>query len=326
MNKISRRDFLKYCSLAAGALCINLGDLKRLEAALETQKPTVVWLHGSGCQGDSVSLLNRFQNSGPAKTIDDTLINGINLCYHTVVMTQAGEPAVLSAMKARREGSYVLVVEGGIPTRFNGGACSIWTSKDKEITYKDAVLDFAKGTQTILAVGTCAAFGGIPKSPPNPTGVMGMEELLVHEGIIGKTLINISGCPAHPDWIVGTIVKLILGDTVTLDGFNRPTFLYGENVHQECPRREGTPTHQGFATQFGQDRLCLMDLGCRGPDTFADCPNRRWNNGVNWCVDANGMCLGCVEPGFPAGGFYDPGSLNPLNPVRLLRALTRKNK
>ncbi len=326
MTTITRREFLKYCGFAAGTLVIGLNDLKRLEAAMETGKPTVVWLHGSGCQGDSISLLNRFQDSGPGKTIDDILINSINLGYHSVVMTPSGDPAVISARKIRREGSYILVVEGGIPTRFNGGACAVWSNNGQEVSYKDAVLDFAKGAQIILAVGTCAAYGGIPKSPPNPTGVMGMEELLVDQGIMGKTVINIPGCPAHPDWIVGTIVKLILKETITLDSFNRPTFLYGNNVHENCPRREGQPTHLGFATQFGQDRLCLMDLGCRGPDTSADCPNRRWNNGVNWCVDANGMCLGCVEPEFPSGGFYDPGSLKPFNLVRILRAISKKSK
>lgn len=321
MNKISRREFLKYCGLAAGALGLGMGDLKRLEAALSASGPSIVWLHGSGCQGDSISLLNRFAQNGPGTSIDDVLINYINLTYHAVVMTQAGEPAAVAAMKTRREGSYVLVVEGGIPTRFNGGCCSVWTYNGQDVTYKDAVLDFARGTSTILAVGTCASFGGIPKAPPNPTGIMGMEELLVHEGVKEKTVINITGCPAHPDWIVGTIVKLILGEPLPLDAFNRPQFLYGNNVHDNCPRREGEPTHVGFAEKFGEDYKCLMNIGCRGPDTFSDCPSRKWNNQRNWCVDSNGMCIGCVEPEFPGGSIYEVGTLRPYALSSLLRKL-----
>ena len=111
------------------------------------------------------------------------------------------------------------------------------------MTYLDAVLDFAQGTSVILAAGTCAAFGGIPKAPPNPTGIMGVKELLDSKGITGKTIVNIAGCPANPDWTVGTIVRLLLGQPLPLDAFNRPTEFYGKNVHENCPRNASAPTH-----------------------------------------------------------------------------------
>jgi NiFe hydrogenase small subunit HydA len=146
-------------------------------------------------------------------------------------------------------------------------------------------------------VGTCACYGGIPRSRANPTDVIGGQEAT------GLGVINIPGCPAHPDWTAWAVVQLLLGNTPTLDAFGRPTALYGGNVHDNCPRNPSIPGNTR-ATTFGQDYQCLEDLGCRGPTTFADCPQRRWNNGVNWCVDCNGMCLGCVEPGFPGGDFY----------------------
>jgi hydrogenase small subunit len=251
-------------------------------------------------------MLNRIAPGQPGSTIDDVLINAINLMYHSVVMSSAGEPAAVLAMKAKREGEYVLVIEGGIPTRFEGGACSLWSYQGQEVTMQVAVAELAQHTSVILAVGTCAAFGGIPKAPPNPTDVQSVSEFLANQSITGKTLINISGCPAHPDWTIGTIVKLLLAEPIELDAHLRPLAFYGMNVHEHCPRNESAPTHEGFATTFGQDLLCLEDLGCRGPDTFGGCPNHRWNNGVNWCVDCNGMCIGCTEPDFPGGAIYGP--------------------
>ena len=95
----------------------------------------------------------------------------------------------------------------------------------------------------------------------------------------------------------------------------RPVALFGNkdadpktmNVHENCPRNPHRPGNPGRASRFGQDFYCLEDLGCRGPNTYADCPLRKWNHGeqgpANWCVDSNGMCIGCVEPDFPGGSF-----------------------
>ena len=310
---VSRRDFMKYCTMAAGALGLSSFDLKRLDAALASQgAPTILWLHGSGCQGDSVSFLNLIQAGAPVgqRSADDVLVNTVNLAYHTVVMSSAGSQAVETLMQAKRKGGYVLVIEGGIPTAFGGHACKIYSQNGKDVTILQAVQELAAGAAAIVCVGTCACYGGIPQSGPNET------QVITGSQAAGKPTINIPGCPAHPVWIAWAVVQLVLGNPVTLDADGRPTALYGNKaedpdtlcVHQDpthgCPRRFGLPTHLGFATAFGQDGYCLEDLGCRGPSTFAPCPNMKWNNGVNWCVDANGMCIGCVEKGFPGGPFY----------------------
>ncbi len=316
--RITRRDFLKYCTASAAALGLTPAGLKQLQAALASGgAPTLIWLHGSGCQGDSISFLNLFANVEPVGdvTAGSVLIEHVNLAYHTVVMASAGQTAVDMARDAQQAGGYVLVLEGGVPTAFGGKACMIMTDGDKRITYHEAVLDLAADAAVVLCVGTCASFGGIPMSgkvagETNPTDVKSCPDV-VKGAYPEKLVINIAGCPAHPDWIAWAVVQLILGNDIQLDEYLRPVALYGNqtvdrttlNVHENCPRKEGKDSHVGFATTFGQDHYCLENLGCRGPVTFSDCPSRRWNKGengpVNWCVDANAVCIGCVQPNFP---------------------------
>jgi len=341
---VSRRDFLKFCGLSAAAVGLSTSELGLLEKALASPSgPSVIWLQGSGCTGCSVSFLNLFTggasvpsgpgsstkfkaflplvtrdwqhsepapNPGPdptpapspspgpsAGTAADVLINNINLVYHPNLMSLAGQDAVAQAEAAYNKGGYLLAVEGGIPTAFGGRACYAWTYNEQEVTFEQAVRTLADKAAGILCIGTCAAWGGIPAAPPNPTGVMGVKALT------GKDTINIPGCPTHPDWIVWAVVQLLLGKPIALDSFGRPTQFFGTTVHDQCPRNGLTK-----ATTIGVDNNCLMDLGCRGPATMANCPLQKWNNQVNWCVDANAPCIGCTEPGFPGTNpFYAPG-------------------
>ncbi len=293
---ITRRAFLQYCAACAGAIGLAPAGLQRLEAALASQgAPTILWLHGSGCQGDSVSFLNRIDLTAGTglQTVDDLLIHSVNLAFHTVVMSSAGETAVGMIKEAQQKGGYVLALEGGVPRAFGGYACRVWSQNGQRVTYEQAVTDLATNAQAILGIGTCAAFGGIPRAGSNPTDVVSVKEAT------GKSVINIPGCPTHPDWIAWAVVQLILGNPIPLDVYHRPTALYGRNVHEHCPR-----LNKGMATSFGQDNLCVLDLGCRGKTTSSDCPSRKWNNGVNWCVDGNGLCVGCTDPAFPGGAFY----------------------
>ena len=321
--KVSRRSFLKYCTASAAALGLGLSDLQRLEAALASSgAPTLVWLHGSGCQGDSISFLNLFSDDfalpGETLTLADVLITHVNLAYHTVMMASAAQTAVTMANQAQRKGSYVLVLEGCVPTAFEGRACIIATDGGKELTYQQAIVNLTDGAAAVVCVGTCSSFGGIPMSGPvesNPGQVISCPDF-VSSIEPGKLIINIPGCPAHPEWIAWVVVQLILGNTPALDSYRRPQALYGNkdvdshtmNIHENCPRNPNNGGDPNLATTFGQDHKCLENLGCRGPSTFSNCPSRKWHAGengpVNWCVDCNGMCLGCVEPDFPGGDFY----------------------
>lgn len=285
---ISRRDFLKYCGASAAAIGLSATDLGGLEKALaKSGAPTVIWLQGSGCTGCSVSLLNRISGSAPTSAAD-LLINSINLAYHPTLMASAGQLAADQARDAYDLGGYVLAVEGGVPTAFGGNACWAWNYNGVDVTFQEAVTGLASRAAAVLSIGTCAAWGGMAAAPPNPTAVRGVQ------AATGRPTINIAGCPPHPDSIVWVVVQLLLGRSIALDSHQRPLALYGQKVHDLCPRRD-----MGKARTFGQNNACLNPLGCRGPETEANCPAVLWNNRQNWCIGANAPCIGCTDPTFP---------------------------
>lgn len=291
--EVTRRDFLKYCGMSAGALGLSMFDLGLLNNALAADgAPSVIWLQGSSCNGCSISLLNRISDTAP-KTVDDLLLNSIDLIFHPNVMGPAGSEAV-EAIRATK--SYILVLEGGVPTVYDGMACKVWSENGVDVSYAEAIKSLAPGAIKIICVGQCACFGGIPASGNNPTQIVSASSYT------GLETINIAGCPAHPDWIVGTIAQLLIGNSVPLDEFGRPTSIFGETVHSNCPR-----LGKEKATTFAETGKCMMDLGCRGPFTYAPCPYMKWNNGVSWCINANGPCIGCTDPSYPtAEAFYSP--------------------
>jgi hydrogenase small subunit len=293
---VTRRDFLKYAAASAAALGLSRVQLTRLETALAAaSRPPVIWLSGQACTGCSVSLLNAVN-----PTIDQVLLNTISLNYHSTVMAAAGDLAVMAARSTSQAGGYILVVEGAIPTASNGRYCYVWDDGGSAVTMADAVSSLAASAQYVVAVGTCASFGGIP-------AVYGSSGAKDVGAFLGRPVINLPGCPAHPDWIIGSLVQVLTGPMPALDSYNRPTTFYKSQViHDRCPRRE---TEE--ASRFGQDGRCLEEIGCKGPHAHADCDTRKWNNGQNWCIGANGLCVACTEPDFPAfplhsGGEYAP--------------------
>ncbi len=263
-----------------------LGKLEHALAAEEAALPKVIWLNGSNCSGCTVSLANLFSESGPTD-IADLLFNTIDLAFHPTLMAASGDLAV-QQLKDTAQGSYILAIDGGIPTAFDGNTCILWSDGGKEVTALEAVEMLAPNAAAVLSIGTCASYGGIPAAAPNPTGVVSVSEL------VGSKTINIPGCPTHPDWIVWTVAHLLAGETPQLDELNRPAALYATEIHQTCPRRG-----QEKAQTFGIEQQCLMSLGCKGPETKSDCPSRKWNNGTNWCIGAGGLCIGCTESDFP---------------------------
>lgn len=287
---VTRRQFLKICGASAAALGLSTTDLGLLKKALANPNgPSVIWLQGAGCTGCSESFLNWITSSGsPVQTAATVLTDSINLVYHPNLMALAGQSAVEMAEAAYTAGGYFLAVEGGVPTKFAGNTCWAWSYNGEDVTFQQAVLDLASHAAGILCVGTCASWGGMAAAPPNPTAVKGVG------AITGKGTINIAGCPPHPEWMVWVIAQLMLGKTIALDSYARPKAIFSRTVHDQCPRRE---TEE--ANTFGQDRRCLEELGCRGPETRANCPVQLWNNGSNWCCDANALCIGCTEPQFP---------------------------
>lgn len=292
--KVSRRDFLKYCGMTATVLGLSAHDLLGLKEALANPNgPTVLWLQGAGCTGCSISFLNRISTTAPT-TAGDLLVNSINLAYHPNLSALTGDAVVNVINQAYAKGNYVLIVEGAVPTAFNGAACFAWSYKGVDKTFKDAVTMLASKAAKIVSVGSCAAFGGIPASGGNPTQVVSVATAT------SKPTINIPGCPPHPDWIVWAVAQILLNKSVALDSVGRPTALFGLKLHENCPRKE-----QDEVNRFGLSSGCLKPLGCKGPETKSNCSTLKWHNGVNWCVGAGAPCIGCTEPTFPiATPFY----------------------
>lgn len=295
MKAIDRRLFLRYAIQSAAALGLEgsvLGRLQRAYAA-GSELPTVLWLAGGSCTGCTVSLANRVASSHPVD-VGDLLINTIDLKFHSTLMGAAGQQAVDVLLDAS-QGPYVLAVEGSVPTAFDGHACVVWSDRGQDVTMAEAVSLLAPGAAALLAIGTCASHGGVSSAFPNPAGGRSLA------AFTGRPVINIPGCPVHPDWVVWTIAQLLAGVTPALDGEGRPRELYARSVHDRCPRKG-----KGEARTFGVEGLCLKGLGCKGPETRADCPTRLWNGGTSWCVGANAECIGCTSAKFPDGwdSFY----------------------
>ncbi|RLC17225.1 MAG: iron hydrogenase [Deltaproteobacteria bacterium] len=301
---ISRRGFLKTITGTAAGIgmsqVFNPALVSALEKALEHHP--VLWIQGQGCTGCSVSLLNSVDPS-----IADVLLKVISLQFHPTIMASEGKTALENLYKIAEEykGKFSLAVEGAIPMAAGGKYCIVGELDHKEITMADMVKDLGNKAGSVLAVGTCAAYGGIPAAEGNVTGATGVMEFFKYYGI--KTpVVNIPGCPPHPDWIVGSIAHLLTKGLPELDSDGRPTIFFGENIHDNCPHLDEYDAGE-MSEKLSDAKGCRMDLGCKGPDTYADCYKRKWNSGMNWCVD-NAVCIGCVEPGFPDGSspFYEP--------------------
>lgn len=268
-----------------------------------TEELPVIWLQGAGCTGCSVSVLNTVSPSIKNVLIDEVIPGKhVNLRFQATVMAGGGDTVieVLEETNQQKKGSYVLVVEGAIPTRADGAYGSIGEDKDgKPVSIASRVEALGRDALAVIALGTCASWGGIPAANPNPSQCISVMQLFKAENV-NTPLINIPGCPPHPDWFVGTVASVLLnglpknGD---LDELNRPKAFYSQLIHENCPRR-AYYDEKKFAKKLS-DPGCLNELGCKGPVTHADCATRMWNNGVNWCVACGGLCIGCAAFGFP---------------------------
>lgn len=276
----------------------------------DTKEYPAVWLQAAGCTGCSVSVLNATNPAIENLLIDEVLPGKhINLRFHPTIMAGSGAPVieVMEATSRHEKGGYILIVEGAIPTAKNGIHGVVGERNGKPVTMLSRVEELAKDALVIIALGTCAAFGGIPAAHPNPTQCAGMTDILQTRGI-NIPIVSIPGCPPHPTWFVGTVASILLsglpkpGD---LDEYGRPKAFYGQLIHENCPRRAYYDEAK-FAKKF-TDGGCLYELGCKGPVTYSDCPLRLWNNGVNWCIGNGSPCIGCTEPGFPdeVSPFYE---------------------
>jgi hydrogenase small subunit len=295
---VSRRALLQYCSYLTALMALPPGVAPAMaEALAKTRRQSVIWLSFQECTGCTESLARSFN-----PTLEDLIFNLISLDYHHTLQAASGaaaEEARLTAMK-ENAGKYIVIVDGSVPTG-NEGYSTI-----AGVSNLQMLQETVEHAAAVIAVGTCAAFGGIPHAKPNPTGAVAISEL-----VKDKPVINISGCPPIPEAMTGTIAHLLsFGAPPELDHLNRPIAFFGETIHSRCYRR---PFYdQGkFADSFddkgARKGWCLYKVGCKGPVTYNACATLKWNGGVSFPIQAGHGCLGCSEPNFwDMGGFYKP--------------------
>jgi hydrogenase small subunit len=300
-NGVSRRGFLKFCTATASMMALPPSMVPAIAASLEqARRPSVIWLSFQECTGCTESLTRSH-----SPTLENLLFDHISLDYHHTLQAASGhaaEAAREEAMKAN-DGNYLLVVDGSIPLG-NAGYSTIAGVSNLQILEETAA-----GAAAVIAVGTCAAFGGLPKADPNPTGAVSVRDI-----VTDRPVINVSGCPPIPIVITGVLAHyLTFGTLPELDHYGRPKTFYGTSIHDRCYRR---PFYDKglFANTFDDEGAkrgwCLYKLGCKGPMTYNACATAKWNQGASWPVESGHGCLGCAEPDFwDAGGFYNALSI-----------------
>jgi len=298
MQGVSRRGFLKFCSATASLMALPPSAVGQVAEALATaRRPSVIWLSFQECTGCTESLTRSH-----APTVESLIFDAISLDYHHTLQAAAGYGAEEARMAAMEEnaGKYLLVVDGSIPLG-NPGFSTI-----AGISNLDMLKETAENAFAIVAVGTCAAFGGLPHADPNPTGAVSVSDI-----ITDKPIINVSGCPPIPVVITGVLAHFLTFGTIPeLDALGRPAAFFGQNIHDRCYRRPFYERGQ-FAETFDDEGArkgwCLYKLGCKGPTTYNACATLKWNAGTSFPIQSGHGCIGCSEPNFwDKGGFYDP--------------------
>lgn len=290
LRGVSRREFLDVCGKFTAMLGLSSVVTPRMAKALEQmRRPSVIWIQLQECTGCVETVI---RTSEP--TVGDLVLDLISLDYNHTLMAGAGH-AVEAAMQAAMEenrGEYILVVTGSVPLNEGGIYCTIGGR-----TAKTILEEAASGAGAVIAVGACAHWGNIQASRPNPTGAVGVSEI-----VRGKPVVNIAGCPPIADVVTATIVHfLTFGRVPDLDIDGRPTFAYGARIHDQCPRRAHFDAGQfveDFDDEAARKGWCLYRTGCKGPACFSPCPIIQWNVRTSWPIGAGHPCLGCTERQF----------------------------
>ncbi|HYU15691.1 MAG TPA: hydrogenase small subunit, partial [Candidatus Acidoferrum sp.] len=304
---ISRRHFMEVAAGLVAAMGLPHSALGAVAGAMtRSRRPSVIWLQFQECTGCTESLLR-----AEHPTIDKLILELISLDYHETLAAAAGHQVEAARRAAMREnhGKYILVVEGSIPTRDGGIYCKIGGQ-----TAIEMLKETAAGAAAVIAIGSCSSWGGMPSTSPNPTGASSVSQVL------GRQVLTIPGCPPNPYNFLTTVVHyLTFGELPALDAKGRPTFAYGRLIHENCERRAHFDAGR-FALEFGDEGhrkgWCLYKLGCKGPETYANCPTILFGDAGSgtWPVGCGHPCIGCTEQGV--------GFAKPIHALAVLKTVT----
>lgn len=296
---ISRRALLKYCSAIAASMALPASVAPAMAEALAgSRRQSVIWLSFQECTGCIESLTRSM-----APTVETLIFDLISLDYQEALQAAAGEAAEAALHAAMEEnyGKYIVIVDGSVPLGLNGAYSTI-----NGHTNLDILKEAAKGAAAVVSIGTCACYGGVGAAYPNPTGAVGVDQI-----ITDRPVVNVPGCPPIPEVMAGVLTSfLTFGELPELDHLKRPKAFFAETIHDRCYRR---PFYdQGkFARSFDDEGArkgwCLFELGCKGPITYNACATIKWNGGFTFPIQSGHGCIGCSQPDFwDKGSFYKP--------------------
>jgi hydrogenase small subunit len=287
---VSRRDFLEFCGSLAVVLGLGPDAAPRLAQALSAaRRPSVIWLQLQECTGCVESVIRTAE-----PTIGNLVLDLISLDYSHTLMAAAGRQVedTLRTVMTENAGKYLLLVTGSVPLADDGVYLTIG-GRTARVILEEA----AQGAAAVVALGACAHWGSVQAARPNPTGAVGVSEI-----ITDKPVVNVAGCPPIADVVTATVAHfLTFGRLPALDGDGRPLFAYGARIHDQCPRRANFDAGQyveTFDDENAKKGWCLYHVGCKGPATFSPCPIFQWNSGTSWPIGAGHPCLGCTERNF----------------------------
>lgn len=322
LNGVTRRDFMKFCTVIAASMGLPMTAVPQIAAAVTSSKrPSVIWLSGQECTGCVETLL---RTGHP--TLEHLIFDLISLEYSETLNAGSGHQAEECRAKAIEEnkGKFILVVDGAIPVKDKGIYCMVAGKPVLDILHETAPLAAA-----VIAIGSCAAWGGIAAADPNPTGATPVHTILKPKNI---PVVNIPGCPPNPYNILSTIIHyLTFGKLPALDEKGRPKFAYSRLIHENCERRPHFDAGR-FAEEFGdanhRQGYCLYKLGCKGPETYNNCATLAFNDTPGcWPVATGSPCFGCSEEkvGFHSPLFSKAKVIFPTPPAQQVDAVLEKS-
>jgi len=276
------------------------------------EKIYLIWMVGGSCDGCTVSV-----TAATHPRVEHLLagiIPGLPRVelIHTVVSTEVGPEWTHNLFMAERgelDAPYVITWEGSIMDESIAGD-GYWMGlgedpqTGRQITSLEWLDRLSPGCAAVVAIGTCASWGGIPGAKGNVTNSMGVMDYLGkdYRSAFGVPVVNVPGCsPIGENYIeTAAAVCLFLNGLAPLPEFDelgRPAWLFGETVHRHCPRA-GYYEEGVFAREYG-DKECLVELGCWGPVVQCNIAERGMVDGHGGCMQMGGICIGCTMPGFP---------------------------
>lgn len=268
----------------------------------------ILWLQSGGCGGCSISVLNAEQPD----FLSMLKINNINMLWHPSLSEASADEFLdlLSSIENNEISLDALCIEGSLMRGPNGtGHFHMLAGSGRPMI--DVVESLTKKARYTVAVGSCAAFGGITMAGNNPGDACGLQYEGKQAGALlnekwksaGELpVINIAGCPTHPNWVNETIAQLAMQQLSQddLDSFNRPRSYTDHLVHHGCSRNEFYE-YKASAEQ-ASDLGCMMEnMGCLGTQAHADCNIRLWN-GDGSCLRGGYACINCTSAEFEEPG------------------------